>query len=166
MLSEYSNILNFINSRSVGQKSIGHPKLDSDPRPIREGQTGFRSASLALRGQWITTRCATPTISLIQITGQAKTIPPDLRRRSSKGNWKIVILSWLQRGPPRLSQLWRMIPSASKKMLTQHLRKIEEDGSVMRPNLSSNCGMSSIRCPPHLAWPRYARSTLWQSGER
>lgn len=53
-----------------------------------------------------------------------------------QGKWKIVILSQLQHGPLRLSQLRRMIPSASKKMLTQHLREMEEDGLVARSDLS------------------------------
>lgn len=53
-----------------------------------------------------------------------------------QGKWKIVILSLLQHGPLRLSQLRRMIPGASKKMLTQHLREMEEDGLVVRSDLS------------------------------
>lgn len=53
-----------------------------------------------------------------------------------QGKWKIVILSQLQHGPLRLSQLRRMIPGASKKMLTQHLREMEEDGLVVRSDLS------------------------------
>lgn len=54
-----------------------------------------------------------------------------------QGKWKIVILSQLQHGPLRLSQLRRMIPGASKKMLTQHLREMEEDGLVVRSDLSA-----------------------------
>lgn len=54
-----------------------------------------------------------------------------------QGKWKIVILSRLQHGSLRLSQLRRMIPGASKKMLTQHLREMEEDGLVVRSDLSA-----------------------------
>ena len=54
-----------------------------------------------------------------------------------QGKWKIIILSRLGRGPLRLSQLRRMIPGASKKMLTQHLREMEEDGLVVRSDLSA-----------------------------
>ena len=54
-----------------------------------------------------------------------------------QGKWKIVILSQLQHGPLRLSQLRRMIPNASKKMLTQHLREMEEDRLVVRSDLSA-----------------------------
>ncbi len=53
-----------------------------------------------------------------------------------QGKWKIVILSRLRHGPLRLSQLRRKIPGASKKMLTQHLREMEEDGLVVRSDLS------------------------------
>ncbi len=48
------------------------------------------------------------------------------------GKWKIGILARLRHGPLRLSQLCRMIPGASKKMLTQHLREMEEDGVIVR----------------------------------
>jgi DNA-binding HxlR family transcriptional regulator len=53
-----------------------------------------------------------------------------------QGKWKIGILSSLQRGPARLSQLCRMFPEASKKMLTQHLREMERDGLIIRTDLS------------------------------
>ncbi|MBN9617586.1 MAG: helix-turn-helix transcriptional regulator [Acidobacteriales bacterium] len=54
-----------------------------------------------------------------------------------QGKWKTRILSQLQHGPTRLSQLRRMFPEASKKMLTQHLRELERDGLVVRIDLSS-----------------------------
>ena len=53
-----------------------------------------------------------------------------------QGKWKIGILSNLQRGPARLSQLRRLFPEASKKMLTQHLREMERDGLIIRTDLS------------------------------
>jgi DNA-binding HxlR family transcriptional regulator len=53
-----------------------------------------------------------------------------------QGKWKIGILSNLQRGPARLSQLRRVFPLASKKMLTQHLREMEKDGLIVRTDLS------------------------------
>ena len=54
-----------------------------------------------------------------------------------QGKWKIGILSRLQRGPARLSELRRMFPQASKKMLTQHLREMEKDGLIVRTDLSA-----------------------------
>ena len=53
-----------------------------------------------------------------------------------QGKWKIGILSNLQRGPVRLSQLRRMFPQASKKMLAQQLREMERDGLIIRTDLS------------------------------
>jgi DNA-binding HxlR family transcriptional regulator len=53
-----------------------------------------------------------------------------------QGKWKLRILSQLQRGPVRLSQLRRMFPDASKKMLAQHLREMEDDGIIVRSDLS------------------------------
>ena len=52
------------------------------------------------------------------------------------GKWKTRILSQLQHGPARLSELRRMFPEASKKMLTQHLRELEKDGLVIRTDMS------------------------------
>src|ERR1700761_4463221 len=53
-----------------------------------------------------------------------------------QGKWKIGILSSLQRGPVRLSQLCRMFPQASKKVLSQQLREMERDGLIIRTDLS------------------------------
>jgi len=52
------------------------------------------------------------------------------------GKWKTRILSRLQHGPVRLSELRRMFPEASKKVLAQHLREMERDGLVVRKDLS------------------------------
>jgi DNA-binding HxlR family transcriptional regulator len=53
-----------------------------------------------------------------------------------QGKWRIEILCAMRRGPVRLGQLARLIPDASKKMLTQNLRKLEADGIVIRSDLS------------------------------
>jgi DNA-binding HxlR family transcriptional regulator len=53
-----------------------------------------------------------------------------------QGKWKARILSELQIGPARLSQLRKRLPAASKKMLTQHLRELEKDGFITRADLS------------------------------
>jgi DNA-binding HxlR family transcriptional regulator len=44
-----------------------------------------------------------------------------------QGKWKIGILSSLERGSARLSQLRRMFPLASEKKLAQQLREMEKD---------------------------------------
>jgi DNA-binding HxlR family transcriptional regulator len=53
-----------------------------------------------------------------------------------QGKWKTRIISRLEHGPARLGELRRMFPEASKKMLAQHLREMEEDGLVVRRDLS------------------------------
>ena len=50
-----------------------------------------------------------------------------------KGRWKLVILFQLFGGKVRrFSQLERIIPGVSQKMLTQQLREMERDGLVRR----------------------------------
>ena len=63
-------------------------------------------------------------------------LPAQLAISLIQGKWKMRILSQLQHGPIRLSQLRKMFPDASKKMLTQHLREMEKDGLVNRTDLS------------------------------
>jgi DNA-binding HxlR family transcriptional regulator len=53
-----------------------------------------------------------------------------------QGKWKIPILLRLERGSARLGQLRRLLPQASKKVLTQHLREMETDGLIVRTDLS------------------------------
>jgi DNA-binding HxlR family transcriptional regulator len=53
-----------------------------------------------------------------------------------QGKWKVQILCAMRTGPIRLGQLARIIPGASKKMLTQNLRKLEADGVVVRKDLT------------------------------
>lgn len=48
------------------------------------------------------------------------------------GKWNVVILCLLKEGTKRFGELHRYMPSASKKMLTQQLRELEEDGLVNR----------------------------------
>jgi DNA-binding HxlR family transcriptional regulator len=52
------------------------------------------------------------------------------------GKWKLHILCAMQSGPIRLGQLGRLIPRASKKVLTQSLRELEASGIVLRKDLS------------------------------
>jgi DNA-binding HxlR family transcriptional regulator len=63
--------------------------------------------------------------------------PAQLAINLIQGKWKMRILSQLQQGPVRLSQLRKMFPGASKKMLTQHLREMEDDGLIIRTDLSA-----------------------------
>src|ERR1700728_2952684 len=53
-----------------------------------------------------------------------------------QGKWKLQILCAMRSGPVRLGQLARIVPGASKKMLTQNLRQLEADGIVVRTDMS------------------------------
>ena len=53
-----------------------------------------------------------------------------------QSKWRVHILCALRSGPVRLGQLARLIPGASKKMLTQNLRQLEADGVVVRKDKS------------------------------
>jgi DNA-binding HxlR family transcriptional regulator len=44
----------------------------------------------------------------------------------------------MREGPTRFGQLGRLIPSASKKVLTEDLRKLQAAGLIVRNDLSSH----------------------------
>lgn len=48
------------------------------------------------------------------------------------GKWKCVILCHLTHGKKRTSELKRLMPNITQKMLTQQLRELEEDGVIHR----------------------------------
>ncbi|RJX39806.1 HxlR family transcriptional regulator [Paenibacillus pinisoli] len=48
------------------------------------------------------------------------------------GKWKCVILCHLTHGKKRTSDLKRLMPGITQKMLTQQLRELEDDGIVNR----------------------------------
>ncbi|GKQ42966.1 transcriptional regulator [Companilactobacillus sp. RD055328] len=48
------------------------------------------------------------------------------------GKWKPLILCQLGNGVMRTGELKKQIPNISQKMLTQHLRELEEDGIITR----------------------------------
>lgn len=54
-----------------------------------------------------------------------------------QGKWRIAILCQLQDGPVRVGELKRRIRPISKKVLSQHLRRMEKDGLVIRTELNS-----------------------------
>ena len=64
-----------------------------------------------------------------------KELPPWPAERALKvisGRWKAVLLYLLFDGPKRLSQLSRVRPEISQKVLIQQLREMEEHGLVHR----------------------------------
>nr|WP_263324229.1 helix-turn-helix domain-containing protein [Neobacillus sp. Marseille-Q6967] len=48
------------------------------------------------------------------------------------GKWKPVILCHLTHGKKRTSELKRLMPNITQKMLTQQLRELEDDGVINR----------------------------------
>jgi len=48
------------------------------------------------------------------------------------GKWKPLILFYLEDNTRRFSELQRLIPGSTKKMLTKHLRELERDEVIHR----------------------------------
>ncbi|MCV6608964.1 MAG: helix-turn-helix transcriptional regulator [Campylobacterales bacterium] len=48
------------------------------------------------------------------------------------GKWKILILWYIRKEKKRFSELQRLMPRATQKMLIQKLRELESDGIVHR----------------------------------
>lgn len=59
-------------------------------------------------------------------------LPAERALKVISGRWKAVILYHLFDGPKRLSELKRLAPSASQKVLIQQLREMEEHGLIDR----------------------------------
>ncbi|MGM0921285.1 MAG: winged helix-turn-helix transcriptional regulator [Bacillota bacterium] len=48
------------------------------------------------------------------------------------GKWKVIILCHLRETKKRTSELRKLMPEISQRMLTQKIRELEEDGIVIR----------------------------------
>ncbi|MDF3822591.1 helix-turn-helix domain-containing protein [Leptospira sp. 96542] len=59
-------------------------------------------------------------------------IPAERALKVISGRWKVFALYYLFDEPRRLSELCRLIPDVSQKMLVQSLREMEEHGLVSR----------------------------------
>jgi DNA-binding HxlR family transcriptional regulator len=59
-------------------------------------------------------------------------LPAERALKVIAGRWKAIILYHLFDGAKRLSELKRLAPNASQKMLVQQLREMEEHGLVHR----------------------------------
>lgn len=59
-------------------------------------------------------------------------IPAERALKVIGGRWKVFILHFVFDEPRRLSELRRLIPGVSQKVLVQQLRELEEHGIVHR----------------------------------
>ncbi|MFC4778268.1 winged helix-turn-helix transcriptional regulator [Paenibacillus sp. GCM10023252] len=59
-------------------------------------------------------------------------IPVEASLEVIGGKWKVLILCYLILGTKRTSELKRLIPGITQKVLTQQLRELEEDEIVHR----------------------------------
>lgn len=48
------------------------------------------------------------------------------------GKWKPILLYYLRQQPRRASELQRLVPQASAKVMTEQLRELERDGVITR----------------------------------
>jgi len=48
------------------------------------------------------------------------------------GKWNVIVLYWLTTGTQRFSDLQRLMPAVTHKVLTASLRQLEQDGLVLR----------------------------------
>jgi len=48
------------------------------------------------------------------------------------GHWKCIILYYLMSGPKRYSELKKLIPAITEKMLAQHLKQLKEDNLIAK----------------------------------
>ena len=66
-------------------------------------------------------------------TAECSTVELQEALKVLEGRWKILILFHLFSAPVlRFSELRRIIPGISQKMLIQHLRELEKDGVINR----------------------------------
>lgn len=48
------------------------------------------------------------------------------------GKWKTIVLWYIRKSPKRFSELKRLIPPITEKMLSMQLKELEKDGIVKR----------------------------------
>lgn len=71
-------------------------------------------------------------VTMAQTMKRLPELPAERALKVIGGRWKAVILYHLFSGPKRLSELKRLAPNASQKVLIQQLREMEEHGLVRR----------------------------------
>ena len=69
---------------------------------------------------------------MADVTKRLPKLPVERALKVISGRWKPVILYYVFGGPKRLSELKRMMPEITQKVLIQQLREMEEHGLVRR----------------------------------
>jgi len=69
---------------------------------------------------------------IVRMEGQTFHCAMDITMNYIGGKWKTVVLWYLIEGKKRFSELKKIIPDITEKMLSIQLKKLEEDGLVFR----------------------------------
>lgn len=69
---------------------------------------------------------------VVRIGGKTYHCAVDIALGYVGGKWKTVVLFYLMEGTKRFSELRRLIPEISEKMLSKALHELEDDGFVHR----------------------------------
>lgn len=68
----------------------------------------------------------------MKVAKELPSVPAERTLKVIGGRWKVFVLYFLFEKPHRLSELRRLIPGVSQKVLVQQLRELEEHGIVDR----------------------------------
>ena len=66
------------------------------------------------------------------VTKRLPSLPAERALKVISGRWKFIVLYHLLDGTKRLSELTKLLPDVSQKVLIQQLRELEEHGLVHR----------------------------------
>ncbi len=69
---------------------------------------------------------------IVKMEGQTFHCAMDITMNYIGGKWKTVVLWYLKNEKKRFSELKKLIPDITEKMLSIQLKKLEEDGLVYR----------------------------------
>jgi DNA-binding HxlR family transcriptional regulator len=69
---------------------------------------------------------------MVRIVKRLPVLPAERALSIIAGRWKVNILYYLLEAPRRLSELRRLMPKSSQKVLVQQLRELEVQGIVAR----------------------------------
>lgn len=71
-------------------------------------------------------------VSMAKVLKNLPPLPAERALRVISGRWKPIVLYHLLSGPQRLSELCRLMPAISQKVLIQQLREMEAHGIISR----------------------------------